>query len=732
MWQLTWNILCDTAIYILIGFGIAGLLQSWIVGEQALRWLGSRSPRSVFLAALVGAPLPLCSCGVLPAAVTLRRKGASRGATLSFLISTPETSVTSILITYSLLGPLLAIFRPIAACITAVIAGFVENFAEARAEAAESDKLEAEQSQVAQAAADSTSLPVAGHVETPACCHSKPAPPPEPEASCCHSTQAETPPESEARTLREGMQYAFVELFDNIFHWIVIGIIAAAAIQVLLPPELFEQYFGSVFLSMLVMLVISVPLYVCAEASTPIAAALIAQGLNPGAALVLLLAGPATNIGAVGVLSRELGRRAVVVYLVVISIISVVMGVLLNLVVTSETFALGGVRAFGEPLLPQWLKIAGAVVFLLLGLRTIIRQRYWTRSLAWFDARLPLPINPRTATTTITLILLAAYSLTGVLIVNPGEIGVVQRFGAITQSDLQPGLHLHWPWPIDTGQGVPVQRVNRLVLGAVPPSEESATDEAATETTTLDPTSAVPTAGELAAAYESSSLLGDENIADVKVAVHWGAKPGEVIQYAYAVADQEELVRAVTMGAVREVLGSRSINRAFTAQRRDCELAIEDLIRQRLSAYNAGIRIDSFQFLDAHAPPEVHDAFRDVASALEDKSTQINLALRDEARKIPLARGEAEQLVTTAEGYAAQAVADARGQVQRYVELLRVRQQWPDVTQTRLYYEMLERVLPGVRKYIKAGGEQSGAIDIWLIDSKVSGGVPWQGDADTR
>ena len=111
------------------------------------------------------------------------------------------------------------------------------------------------------------------------------------------------------------MNYAFGELFDNIFHWIVIGIIAAAAIQVLLPPELFTQYFGNVFLSMLVMLVISVPLYVCAEASTPIAAALIAQGLNPGAGLVLLLAGPATNIGAVGVLRRELGLRAVVVYL---------------------------------------------------------------------------------------------------------------------------------------------------------------------------------------------------------------------------------------------------------------------------------------------------------------------------------------------------------------------------------------------------------------------------------
>ena len=363
-----------------------------------------------------------------------------------------------------------------------------------------------------------------------------------------------------------------------------------------------------------------------------------------------------------------------------------------------------------------------------------MRQRYWSRSLAWLDARLPIPINPRTALTGIALIALVGYLLTGVLIVQPGAVGVVERFGAITRADLRPGLHLHWPWPIETGQGVPVRRVNRLVLGVGPPAPVEGEDSSEMEPadSELDPGSAVVGAREARAAYESWTLIGDENIADVKVAVHWGANPDEVVRFTYGVADQEELVRAVTMGAVREVLGGRSINLAFTQQRHDCELRIEELIRRRLSEYQVGMRIDSFQFLDAHAPPEVHDAFRDVASALEDKSTQVNLALRDEARKIPLARGEAEQLVTAAEGYAVQAVAQARGQVQRFVELLRVRERWPLVTQRRLYYEMLERVLPGVRKYIKTGGPGAGAIDIWLIDSKVGGGLPWQGDADVR
>ena len=184
---------------------------------------------------------------------------------------------------------------------------------------------------------------------------------------------------------------------------------------------------------------------------------------------------------------------------------------------------------------------------------------------------------------------------------------------------------------------------------------------------------------------------------------------------------------------MREVLGGCSINVAFTEQRRDCEHEIEGLIRQRLAAYNAGIRIDSFQFLDAHAPSEVHDAFRDVASALEDKSTQINLALRDKARKIPLARGEAEQLVTAAEGHASRAVAEARGQVQSLRRITGACGSNGRRSRSRgCITKCSNACCPACASTSRPGGPEAGAIDIWLIDPKVGGGVPWQGDADVR
>ena len=677
MLEISWNILCDTAIYILAGFAIAGLLQAWMAGGRAIRWLSQRSPRSVFLATMIGVPLPLCSCGVLPSAVTLRKSGASKGATLSFLISTPETSATSILLTYSLLGPLLAIFRPIAACVTALAAGFVENFFDRR-EAAEQDGQESGETADESRRYTDTEVP-----DTP----------------------------GNGRGLRAGLRFAFVDLFDDIFFWVVVGIVAAAAIQVFVPVGVFQAVFGDAFTSMLLMLVIGIPLYICAESSTPIAAALIAQGMNPGAALVLLLAGPATNIGSVGVLYRELGRRTVIVYLTTIAIVALLMGGLLNLLIGETTLPLG-VRAFNEPLVPSWLKIAGAITFLVLGVLTMRRRRWWSRSLTWLDARLPVSVTQRSVLTTGCVVLAVGYVGSGFFVVQPGEVGVVRRFGAITRSDLAPGLHYAWPYPIEVADRIPVRRVNRLVLGFALPDQ--------------------PTSDPEADIADSWTLIGDENIADLKMAVHWGAIPDQVLRFAYGIADLKGLVRNVTLGAIREVLGGRSINWGFTTERRDCEARIEELIRQRLAAYDSGIRIDSFHFLDAHAPPEVHDAFRDVASALEDKSTKINLALAQEASIVPQARGNGERLRAEAQGYAAATVAQAEGGAQRFLELLREYQEWPEVTRRRLYFEMIDAALPGLRKYITPGEENAGEIEIWLVDPQVGASLPWQSGAEMR
>lgn len=337
-----WIILCDSAIYILAGFFLAGLLDMVISNDRVIQFLSGTRARSVLLATLLGIPIPLCSCSVLPTAITLRKKGASRGSTLAFLISAPETSVPSIMLTYALLGPLMAVVRPMAACITAVTAGLVQNSI---------DLATQPQTEVDQ------------HVthHGPSCEHGKAT---DQEKHCCSA------PGTKPSRLAHAMRHAFVDLFDDIFGWIVLGILAAAAIETFLPVDLGDKVLGHPVLSMLLMVLIGVPLYVCAAGSTPFAAALILKGLNPGAALVFLLVGPATNIGALGVLARQFGRRTVIIYLLTIVIVAVLMGVLLNVVLKEAT-----PHHSGHAMERSWLEITGAVVFLGLGLAGIMRTK---------------------------------------------------------------------------------------------------------------------------------------------------------------------------------------------------------------------------------------------------------------------------------------------------------------------------------------------------------------------
>jgi HflK protein len=667
--EASWTILRESAFFVLVGFLIAGALHVFVPRRGVIRLLSAARSRSVFLASAIGLPLPLCSCSVLPAAVTLRQKGASKGATLSFLISTPETSVT-----YGLLGPTMAIFRPIAACITAIAAGLIENFMERR------------------------------HPSGPA-----PAAPADADAACaCHDDRdlvaEEVEPETGSRLTR-ALRYGFLDLFDDIFGWVLLGVVVAAVIQVVLPDVVFSTLFRGSFQSMLVMLVVGVPLYVCAEASTPIAAAFMLQGLNPGAALVLLLVGPATNIGSLGVLHRLLGRRTIVVYLVTIVIVALVMGTILNsfLAQTPETMA---VRVMNEPLVPQWLKVAGAITFLALSVRSARRKRYLGRSVAWLDRRLPIAVTSRRVGTAVGVILAGSYLGSGFFAVEPGEVGVVKRFGGIHRASVPPGLHYAAPYPVDAVDRVPVQRVNRLVLGFKKTPQGERTSESDPE--------------------ESWSLAGDENITDIKSVVHWGTFDNEpqIIQFQYGVGDREGLVRNVVQAVMREVLGGGSIDTVFTADRRELEQRIEGLAQRRLDAYDSGIRVYAFHFLDAHAPPQVHEAFRNVASAMEDKATRTNQALEEQAKIVPAARGEAKEQLEQAAGYTAKVTAAAKGEADRFLDVLGVYHDWPDVTRRRLYFETLDDVLPGVPKYVKPPGREGGDIEIWFVEPQAVGRTP--------
>ena len=277
------NLVNEMSPYLLLGFLFAGILHVFIPGVVYSRYLSGHNFRSVFYAALFGVPLPLCSCGVIPTAMGLRKEGASKGATVSFLIATPETGVDSIAATYSLMGLPFAIIRPITAFLTSLFAGQLINTFDNTPDNTPSTDNYTEQ------------------------CH-------------CHHNDSNTTPTSFIGKIKVALRYAFVDMMQDIGKWLVIGLVIAGLITVFVPDTFFEIFKGNTFLSMLLVLCIAIPMYICATGSIPIAVALIMKGLTPGAALVLLMAGPACNMASLLVINKTLGRKTLILYL--LSIIS--------------------------------------------------------------------------------------------------------------------------------------------------------------------------------------------------------------------------------------------------------------------------------------------------------------------------------------------------------------------------------------------------------------------------
>ena len=289
-----WLVFKEAAPFVLFGFFAAGLLKVLIPEKAVVKHLGGNGFRSVFKASLFGVPLPLCSCGVIPVAVGLRKQGASKGATASFLVSVPETGVDSVAITWALLDPLMTIIRPVSAFITALATGSLINLLPEKKE---------------------MSKPVTAD----SCCS----------ASSGMNTQLATQRPLLLR-LKDGVIYAFTDLLKDIGGWLLLGILIAGIISYFVPIDFVDRYLGGEYSSLLIMLIIGIPLYICASASTPIAAALVLKGLSPGAALVFLLAGPATNAATMTVIAKHLGKATTVVYVATIAICSLVFGWLVN------------------------------------------------------------------------------------------------------------------------------------------------------------------------------------------------------------------------------------------------------------------------------------------------------------------------------------------------------------------------------------------------------------------
>jgi len=284
-----WNTAAEMSPYLLFGFFVAGILSVFVSQRFVEKHLGSGGIWPLMKASLFGVPLPLCSCGVIPVSISLHKHGASKGSTISFLLSTPQTGVDSIFATFSLLGPVFAIFRPVVAFVTGIIGGTLVNVFDRDKEVLNRPKEECSD-------------------------------------ECCSNSN------KTSRIVR-GLKYGFVTLPRDIGKAMLIGLVIAACISTLVPDDLFaEKLLGTGIFAMVVMMFLGIPVYVCATASIPVAAALILKGLSPGAALVFLITGPATNAAAFTTIWKALGGRTAIVYLFTVAISALGAGILLDLI----------------------------------------------------------------------------------------------------------------------------------------------------------------------------------------------------------------------------------------------------------------------------------------------------------------------------------------------------------------------------------------------------------------
>ena len=323
-------IITEMAPYLMLGFFFAGLLYILFPKDRVKKYMGRERKGAVLNAALLGVPLPLCSCGVIPTGISFYRNGASRGSAVSFLISTPQTGVDSILVTYSLLGLPFAIIRPIIALITGIAGGFITNKFDNK-----------------------------------------------PEDNPAEIKRFNEIPSGFFAKIREMLRYAFVEFLQDISTWLVFGLLVAALISVVVPDDFFAGRVGNDFVEMLIILVAAIPVYICATASVPIAAVLILKGLSPGAALVLLMAGPATNAATITMIGNVLGRKTLFTYLGSIIAGALIFGVIINNFLPSEWFSITQISSHlghEDHLLPGWLRYGSAIALVALIINGYIQK----------------------------------------------------------------------------------------------------------------------------------------------------------------------------------------------------------------------------------------------------------------------------------------------------------------------------------------------------------------------
>ena len=726
---------------LMLGLLLSGLIHVFISREAILRWLQDDSLRSVSISSAVGVPVPLCSCSVVPVVAEMRRKGASRSSCMAFLITAPETGADSILVTNAFFGFIAAVVRPFISFITAVVAGI---FCIGLIRDDRGDALPGEE--------DHDHHDHHGHdhdhghehafhetlLSNKDDCYVSPNAmkvlmtkwikglttvasswrfgswiKPEFYREIVGERKTKSAQQTELDTVEEEypgldfrkivkhiLHYGFVEIADDILFALLVGIALGGVLFLIIPAGLMSNEYAR-WLSYPIMIIVGVPLYICASASTPIAAALVARGVSPGAALIFLMTGPATNTSTIAIIMSQFGARFAAVYVTSVIAVTAVIGIAIDYMLLATGFAISVNLLPSESPTLQILQWGGA-----LGLIALILWRYRAGAMrsgyedmmlnirplsrSWRDAWKRLTrdrslrgtISPTTPLGMMLWgLLLVLFLGSGFTVVPPGHVGYGRLFGQVYWKDLQPGLHYLAPRPLARVDKWPVKEI-KSIMAKTP--------------------------------YEYVS--GDLNMLSVTVDVQYTVKDPYV--YHYRTVNPEEIIEDAVREHLRTYINARDLDGLLTSYRKELEDELTDLFvvdGQMIGDQSmlGAVDLVKASLLEIIPAAEAISSFREISSAQEDRERIIVNAQRFLVSLVPRAHGNAEYEKEQADGAAFRKVATSAAEADAIMVISSAMQTAPDVLRNMLWREKLESALAGNPKIIVPNRESFNKVAIW-------------------
>ncbi len=750
-----WQSFLLLAPMLLLGLFLGGLIHVFISREAILRWLRHDSLKSVSTSAAIGVPVPLCSCSVVPVVAEMRRKGASRSSCMSFLITAPETGADSILVTNAFFGFAAAVIRPVISFITAVVAGIFciglirddRDEAAARARHDEHDH-DHDHDHVHDHGHDhdhdhGVHRPLVPGEED---CYISPSEMKEASVrwlkgfvvavsrwksaswikpdfyraemlaggEAAGTDVVEAPAERRLPSFRTIVshifRYGFVEIADDILFALLVGIALGGVLYLAIPSDMMANEYAR-WISYPVMVLVGVPLYICASASTPIAAALVAKGFSPGAGLIFLMTGPATNTGTIAIIMNQFGVRFASVYVGVVIVVTVILGILVDVLILATGYSVTvNLQASESPAL-LFLQWAGALLLLaliiwrfragalksgwddmMLNLRPVFRRWGvgWERMTRRLTAREAAGSPPRSTLSFLRFLspatpagiilyaaLVALFLASGFTTIPPGSVGYGRLLGQVWWRDLPPGLHYLAPRPFVQVDKWPVREVKSVL-----------------------------------APYEHVS--GDLNLLTVEVNVQYRVKDPYV--YHYRVSNAPRIIEDGIRDHVRTFISARGLERLLNVHRAE----LEDDLRSMFETADGGaipalrsVELVKVNLLAVSPVSETLSAFREVSSAQEDRERIIVNAQRFLVSLIPRAHGNAEYEVKQAQGEAYKNVVKADAEAGAISVVAAAVRSAPEVLRNMLWREKLESALSGNPKIIVPDRESLSKVALW-------------------